>query len=106
MAKGFGNLMRQAQQMQKQIAELQEGFKSRMVEGEAGQGKAKATVTLAGEVKSVWVDVTTVDPQDTGMMEDLITVAVNDALTKARAQREEEMGKITGGMAGKFPGLL
>lgn len=106
MAKGFGNLMRQAQQMQKQIAELQEGFKSRMVEGEAGQGQVKATVSLAGEVKSVRVAKEIVDPSDTGMMEDLITVAVNDALTKARAQREEEMGKITGGMAGKFPGLL
>ena len=63
MAKGFGNIMRQAQQMQKKMAELQEQIKDETMVGEAGQGAVKATVSLGYEVKSVEISDEIVDPE-------------------------------------------
>ncbi len=106
MAKGFGNLMRQAQQMQKRMAELQEELDKREVEGEAGQGQVKAIVTCGYKVTGVTIDKELADPEDTETLEDLIVVAVNNAMDQARKIKEEEMGKATGGMADKVPGLF
>ena len=106
MSKGFGNLMRQAQQMQKKMAAVQEELKSRTVDGEAGQGKVKATVTGGYEVKSISIDRELIDPEDTGMIEDMVAVAVNDAIAKARQMKEEEMGKLAGGLPMNIPGLF
>ena len=106
MAKGFGNLMRQAQQMQKRMAELQEELDNREVEGEAGQGQVKAVVTCGYKVTSITIDKQIADPDDTETLEDLVVVAINSALDQARKIKEEEMGKATGGMAGKVPGLF
>jgi len=106
MSKGFGNLMRQAQQMQKKMGELQGQLDGRTVEGEAGQGQVKATVTCGYELKSIHVALELVDPGDKETMQDLIVLAVNDAMGKARKVKEEEMEKITGGLAGKIPGLF
>jgi len=104
--KGFGNMMRQAQQMQKKLAELQEELKNITVDGEAGQGKVKAVVTLGYKVSSISFDKELIDPNDPDTLADLITLAVNDGLEKARKKREEEMGKVTSGMAGMIPGLI
>ncbi len=106
MSKGFGNLMRQAQQMQKKMASLQEDLENQVVEGESGQGQVKVEVTCGLKLKSVKVDPELVDPEDVETMEDLITLAVNDALEKANKIKEDEMAKITGGLAGKMPGLI
>lgn len=106
MSKGFGNLMRQAQQMQKRMAAIQDELKAKTVEGEAGQGKARAVVTGGYELKSVSIDKEIIDPEDPGMVEDLIVIAVNDAMAKARALKEEEMKKVTGGLPMNIPGLF
>ncbi|MDH5478943.1 MAG: YbaB/EbfC family nucleoid-associated protein [Nitrospinota bacterium] len=104
--KGFGNMMRQAQQVQKKLAEAQEELKTQTVEAEAGQGKVKAVVTMGYQLKSVAIDKDLLDPEDPDTLQDLITLAVNDGLEKARKAREEELGKISGGLAGMIPGLI
>lgn len=106
MAKGFGNIMRQAQQMQKKMAELAEELKERTAEGAAGQGQVKASVTCEFKIKSVTIAKELADPDDTETLEDLVVLAVNDALEKAKRIKEEEMGKVTGGLAGQIPGLF
>ncbi len=106
MAKGFGNMMRQAQLMQKKMAEIHDELKQKTVEGESGQGQVKAVVTCGFEVKSINIADELVDPEDKETLEDLIVLAVNSAFEKARKIKEEEMGKVTGGMAGKIPGLF
>lgn len=104
--KGFGNMMRQAQQMQKKLAEAQEELKDKTVDGEAGQGKVKAVVSMGYQLKSVEIDKELIDPEDPDTLQDLITLAVNDGLEKAKKSREEELGKISGGLAEMIPGLI
>ncbi len=104
--KGFGNLLRQAQQMQKKVETLQEELGGRTVEGEAGQGKVKVTVTGGFSVKSISISKDAVDAEDTGLLEDLVTVAMNDALNKAKKMKEDEMGKLTAGLPVNLPGLI
>ncbi|MBI5814392.1 MAG: YbaB/EbfC family nucleoid-associated protein [Nitrospinae bacterium] len=107
MSKGFGNLMRQVNSMQKKITAVQAELNEKTVEGEAGQGKVKVVATGGNVVKSVTItDKALVDPNDTGMLEDLIAVAVNDALTRARKMKDEELGKITAGLPVNLPGML
>lgn len=106
MSKGFGNLMRQAQMMKKKIAEAQEAVEAQTFDGEAGQGKVKVTVSGGLETKSISIEKELVDPDDTGMLEDLIVVAVNDAITKANKAKDDEMSRLTGGLDLKMPGLF
>lgn len=106
MAKGFGNIMRQAQQMQKKMAQISEELKNMTALGEAGQGQVKVEVSCDYTVKSVKIAKELADPEDTETLEDLIVLAVNDAMDKARVIKEEEMGKVTGGLSGQIPGLF
>ena len=64
----------------------------------------KATVTGKHDVVALSIDPSIVDPEDIEMLEDLVAAAVNDAITKARAESEEEMGKLTGGL--NMPGIF
>ena len=104
--KGFGNLMRQAQQMQKKMGAVQEELNERNVEGESGQGKVKVTVSCGYEMKGISIDKELIDPEDSETLEDLIIVATNDAFKKAKEVKEEEMTRVTGGLAGKLPGIF
>jgi hypothetical protein len=106
MSKGFGNLMRQVQQMQKKMGQVQDELNGKNVEGDAGQGKVKAVVTGGLVLKSVSISKEAVDMEDMGMLEDLVTVAVNDAIAKAKKMKEEEMGKLTAGLPVNLPGML
>lgn len=106
MAKGFGNIMRQAQQMQKQMAQISDELKNMTAQGESGQGQVKVEVACDYTVKSVTIAKQLADPDDTETLEDLIVLAVNDAMEKARVIKEEEMGKVTGGLSGQIPGLF
>lgn len=106
MSKGLGNLLRQAKQMQKKIVEVKEELKSRTYEGSSGQEKVKVTVSGNYELKTISIDSEIVDPDDIGMLEDLIVLAANEALLKARETGEEEIGKLTGGMGLDIPGMF
>lgn len=101
---GMGDLVRQAQQMQKKMAELQAGLKDLVVEGSAGGGMVRVTVSGAREVVAVKIDSEVVDPTDIGMLEDLTLLATNQALKKCEDMIKEQMGRITGGL--NLPGLM
>lgn len=106
MSGGFGNMMRQVQQMQKKMGQVQDELEGRTVEGESGQGKVKVTLTGGLSVKSVSISKEIVDPEDTGMLEDLVTVAVNDAISKAKKMKDDEMGKLTAGLPVNLRGMM
>ncbi len=99
----MNEMMRQAQQLQKKISEMQEEMGHKTVEASSGGGMVSVTASGSLEIKEIKVDPSVVDPQDVGMLQDLIVAAANEALKKARNMMEEEMSKITGGL--KIPGL-
>lgn len=101
---GLGNIMKQAQQMQRRMAELQEELESKQVEASAGGGMVTATVTGKQQLVNLKIDPAAVDPEDVEMLQDLITAAVNEALKQSQKMAQEEMSKITGGM--NLPGLF
>ena len=95
------NMMRQAQKQLAQLQKIQEELEGLTVEGSAGGGVVK--ITMSG--KQV-VDSVTIDPEateDVELLQDLVAAAVNDALTKAQEMAAQKMGPLTGGL--KIPGL-
>ena len=74
------------------------------MEGTAGGGIVTAKVTGAREFRGISIDPSAVDPDDVGMLEDLVTVAIQDAMNRANALAEEKMGAVTGGL--RIPGLM
>jgi nucleoid-associated protein EbfC len=100
---GMGNLQRMAQQMQQEMARIQTELDSLTVDGSAGGGAVKATVTGKQELVSVTIDPGAVDPSDVEMLQDLIVAAVNDALRGSRDVAEQKMAAVTGGL--RLPGL-
>lgn len=96
-------LQQMAQQMQRQMAKIQEELGNETVEGKAG---SYVTVTMNGhrEVKSITLAPDVVDPEDIDTLQDLIMSAISDAAAKAAALSEQRMGPLTGGM--KMPGLF
>lgn len=100
---GLNDIMRQAQQMQKKMAEMQEELAKKTVEASAGGGMVTVKASGALQIVEVTIDPAVVDPQDVGMLQDLIHAASNEALKKAREMMEGEMSQLTGGM--KIPGL-
>ncbi|HEX9465013.1 MAG TPA: YbaB/EbfC family nucleoid-associated protein [Alphaproteobacteria bacterium] len=96
--KNLGQLMKQAQQVQAKMAEMQEKLAAMEVEGAAGGGLVRATVTGKGELKRLKIEPSLVDPKDVEVLEDLIVAAVNDARGKIDALTADEMKKLTGGI--------
>jgi DNA-binding YbaB/EbfC family protein len=98
----FANLQRMAQQMQRDIARVQEELAAATVEGSAGGGVVTATATGRQEVVSIVIDPSAVDPGDVEMLQDLVVAAVNDALRAARELAESKMAAVSGGL--RLPG--
>jgi DNA-binding YbaB/EbfC family protein len=102
----MGNLMKQAQEFQSKMAQLQEELKEKTVEASSGGGMVTVVVDGQQEIRSVKIDPEVIDPDDIEMLQDLIMAAVNDGLTKAKEMANEEMGKLTGGLnLPNIPGL-
>ena len=97
------NMLKQAQQMQKRLAQVQEELAEAMSEGSAGGGVVKAVVQGGNRVDSITIDPEVVDPEDVDMLQDLVAAAVNDALDAAQKEAQSKMGAITGGL--NIPGL-
>ena len=95
------NLMKQ---MQNKLMKIQEDLANETVEATAGGGVVKAVVTGQQKLVSVEIDPAAVDPEDVEMLQDLVVVAVNDALTKAQELASKQLSSLTGGM--KIPGLF
>jgi DNA-binding YbaB/EbfC family protein len=99
----LGGLFQQAQKMQKELKAVQEDLKQRTVLGESGSGLVKVYANGQQEVLKVEIDPKVVDPEDTEMLEDLVLVAVGQALEKAKELSDQETSRVTGGMS--FPGM-
>ncbi len=95
---GFGNLAKMAQQMQSDMARVEEELRALELEGTAGGGAVTAVVTGRQELVSVTIDPGVVDPDDVEMLQDLVTAAVNDGLRRARETAEGKMARVTGGL--------
>jgi nucleoid-associated protein EbfC len=100
---GMGNLARMAQQMQADMARVEQELHDLQVEGSAGGGVVKAVVTGKQEIVSLSIDPGVVDPDDVEMLQDLIVAAVGDALANARKTAEDKMSRVTSGL--RIPGL-
>ena len=100
MPGNMNNLMKQAQKMQRQMEESQKELETKEFTAKAGGGAVEVTVTGAREVTRVIIDKDAVDSEETEMLQDMIMVAVNDALHQAEEANSAIMGKMTGGLGG------
>lgn len=100
--KNLGQMMKQAQAMQTKLAEMQAELETHEITGQSGGGMVTATLNGKGQVRRVKIDPKLVDPNDVGMLEDLVVAAINDARAKVDAHAAEEMAKLTGGL--QLPG--
>ena len=91
-------LMKQAQMMQKKLQEEQNKLDEEEVEGISGGGMVKLTLNGKYTMKKISLDKSIVDPEETEVLEDLITAAYNDAKEKIDAKKEEALGSIAGGL--------
>lgn len=104
MFKGLGGLgdmagmMKKAQEMQKQMGQLQEDLHDIMVVGESGAGLVKATASAKGELKALDIDPSIFNGEDKEVVEDLILAAIKEAQGKASDRAQEEMAKLTDGL--------
>lgn len=98
------NMMKQAQRMQAEMARVQEELKSEVVEASVGGGAVKVAMTGELLVQSVTIDPSAVDVDDIGMLEDMISAAVNEAVRQAQDLAGKKMSAVTGGLS--IPGLF
>ena len=96
--KNLSQMLKQAQEMQAKMAEMQTALADLEVVGQSGGGFVTVTVNGKGDVKRVKIDPKLVDPNEVAVLEDLIVAAARDAKTKADAQMQEQMAKLTGGL--------
>jgi DNA-binding YbaB/EbfC family protein len=91
-------MLKQAQDVQRRMAEMQERLAAMEVEGQAGGGMVRATVSGKHELRRVKIDRSLVDPNEIEMLEDLVVAACNDARVKVEAAVAEETQKLTAGL--------
>ena len=96
--KNLGQMMKQAQQMQSKMAEMQEGLELLEISGGSGAGLVSVTLNGKGEMRALKIDPSLVNRDDVEMLEDLVAAAFNDAKAKVEAHVQEEMAKLTGGL--------
>jgi len=111
MAKGFGgmpgnmqNLIKEAQKMQEKIQRTQEQLESFESEAQSGGGMVKVRLNGKYKLLSLEISPEVVNPNDTEMLQDLIIAAFNEAVTKVHDHAKNEMGKVAGGL--NIPGLV
>ncbi|MDA8633370.1 YbaB/EbfC family nucleoid-associated protein [Verrucomicrobiales bacterium] len=100
----IAKMMKQAQQMQKKMGLMQEELAEKDFEASVGGGKVTVVANGAGEVSSIKIDPSVVDPDDVEMLEDLVLSGVKQAIGQAKEESAAEMGKLTAGL-GLPPGM-
>jgi DNA-binding YbaB/EbfC family protein len=107
VAKGFdmNKLMQQAQQMQEQMARVQDELAHETVEASAGGGLVTVKATGAGEIAEIKIDPKAIDPDDPELLEDTVLAAVNEALRSAQALAQSRLGAATGLGGLGLPGM-
>jgi len=101
--KGFGNIMKEAQKLQAQMAAMQEEVAKKKVDATAGGGMVTVEANGKQELTAIKIDPEVVNRDDVQMLEDLVLAAANEALRKSRDLVQQELDKLTGGL--KIPGL-
>lgn len=102
----IAKMMKQAQQMQADMAAAQAKLSSEEVEASVGGGKVVVRANCAGEVLSLKIDPAVLDPDDVEMLEDLVLAGVQQALKDGKAKSEAAMGEVAGGLEGLgIPGM-
>ena len=91
-------MMKQAQKMQQDLLRMQEEMQTKEYEATAGGGVITAVVNGQKELLRVTIDPEAVDPDDVGMLQDMVVAAVNEAMRKADAESAANMSKLTGGL--------
>ena len=97
MKGGIGNLMKQVQQVQDNMAKMQQKLADIEVEGESGAGMVKVTMTCKYDVRRVSIDPGLMS-DDKEMLDDLVAAAMNDAVRKVESTVAEKMGSVTAGL--------
>ena len=99
---GMGNLQRMALQLQQESERVQAELAEARVEGSAGGGVVRAVVTGQQTLVDIFIDPSAVDPDDVDMLQDLVAVAVNEALDASRKLAQQKMGAMQslGGLSG------
>src|SRR5690349_12145831 len=106
MAMDFEKLMKQAQQMQEEMAKAQEELAGETVEASAGGGMVKVKATGALEITEITIAAEAIDPNDPELLADMVRAAVNEALRSAKNLVESKLGNAMGGLQGLgLPGL-
>ena len=101
--KGFGNMMKEAQRLQREMERMQEEVGKKIVEATAGGGMVTVQANGKQELIAIKLDPEVINKDDAQMLEDLVLAACNEALRKSRELVQQELGKLTGGL--KIPGL-
>ena len=101
---GMGNIMKQAQKMQKKMAQMQESLSEKILEVSSGGGAVKVTVNGEKKIIDLIISQDVIDPEEVEMLQDLIISAVNEAMRQMEDAVNSEMSKITGGL--NMPGLF
>jgi DNA-binding YbaB/EbfC family protein len=96
-------LMKQAQEMQAGMQKTQEELANKNVEASVGGGKVTVVANGAGDVQSITIDPSVVDPEDVDFLQELILSGVQEAVTKGKEMAAAEMSKLTGGLG--LPGM-
>ena len=100
---GMNNLMKQAQKMQRQMAEMQEELKSKTIESSSGGGAVKVVINGDRLIESLEISNDVLD--DVEMLQDLVMSAINEGMRQVEEMVNGQMSKITGGM-GLPPGMF
>ena len=102
--KNLGNMLKQAQQMQTRMAEMQAKLEAMEVEGQSGAGMVKVLLSGKGDLRRVAIDPSLISADEKEVLEDLLVAAHADAKQKVEATMAEEMQKATAGL--NIPGGL
>ncbi|NQU50351.1 MAG: YbaB/EbfC family nucleoid-associated protein [Planctomycetes bacterium] len=100
----LGGLLKQAQKMQRQVAELQDELAKQTFEGSAGGGMVKVTVNGKKELLGISIKPDAVDPEEVELLEDMVSAAFKDAFQQAESASDGAMKGITGGLG--MPGMM
>ena len=100
----LNKIVKQAQRMQQDMAQIQKDLANRTVEATSGGGAVKVTAKCDGTIAAVKIDPQALNPADLQLLEDMILTAANQALNQAKEISAAEMGKVTAGF--NLPGLI
>ena len=96
--------IKQARELKSKMVKIQKEMDRTLIEGEAGKGAVKITMTGQMKVKAVKIDPTVIDPKNEKKLEELVQKAITDAIEKSQKEAAKQLKELTGGL--KIPGLF